>query len=116
MSNEITINGNINAKQVAIGTNAKAIIKGEKDISLELKDIEKQIENLNLIFLDHRNQLNNVVELIELTSSVKIELKKDNPNKQKINTNLEDLAMKASSITVIVKAVNSLIETIRMAF
>ena len=114
MSNEISINGNIHAKQVAIGTKAKAIMKGEKDISIELKNIEKQIDNLNLILLDNRNQLNNIIELIEVTSTVKTELKKDNPDKQKINKNLESIAITASSVTVVAKAVNTLIEAVRM--
>jgi hypothetical protein len=107
MSNGINIKGQskINANQIVIGTNAKAIMNGNVDIIEKSVDITEQIDEL---IIKYKNHFEDTLELLETLSNIKIELKKETPNEETISTRIDELASSVSSVTIMAKAVGAL--------
>lgn len=110
MSNGINIKGQskINANQIVIGTNAKAIMNGNVDIIEKSVDITEQIDELNEMIIKYKNHFVDTLELLETLSNIKTELKKETPNEETISTRIDELASSVSSVTSVAKAVGAL--------
>lgn len=106
-ANTVNIEGN-----VSIGKTE--IIKGKNANSKKLKKIEKKIDDLNLMILNHSGDFNNIDKLTGETSKVKNEIEKDNPNMEMILTSLAILETVALPVTSVSNAVIALIKMIKM--
>lgn len=119
MNNGITMSGGtIDANQIAVGTNAKAIkiIIGNNN---ELKeksygDVAEKIEKLTDLLLKHGDSLENTPKLLDAVSTITEELKKDSPNEITLNSILEGLTSKVSSVANVANAVAALKTAIGM--
>jgi hypothetical protein len=110
MGDGINIKGQskINANQIVIGTNAKAIMRGKVDIVEKSVDITEQIDELNEMIIKYESHFEDTLELLEALSNIKTELKKETPNEEIISTRINKLASSVSSVTSMAKAVGAL--------
>lgn len=97
---------------VAIGKNSTLVIKGKKGNSKRLKNIEKKIDDLNLMLSKYSDEFDNINELTVTTSKVKNEIEKDDPDMKTIKGYLELMSAVVFPVTSVSNAVTALIEMI----
>lgn len=119
MNNGMTVSGGaIYADQIAVGTNAKAI-KIIIENNNELKErgyegVAEKIDKLTDLLLKHEDSLENMPKLLDAVSTITEELKKDSPNEITLNSILEGLISKVSSVANVANAVAALKTAIGM--
>ncbi len=111
MNDGIIMNGNskILGGQVVVGPNSKAISKGDINVVRKnLTDLDKQLNEVALNFLGHKDVLDNTAEILEILYSLREDLRKSNPNKDAIGDKFNRLISSASTVTNLLTAVNAL--------
>ena len=118
MNNGMTVSGGtIYANQIAVGTNAKAIKKIKNNNELKergYEDVAEKIDILTNLLLRYKDSFENMPQLMDVISTIAEELKKDNPNKITVNSILEGLTSKVSSVANVANAVAALKTAIGM--
>ncbi|MDD2756031.1 MAG: hypothetical protein PHS80_10935 [Methanothrix sp.] len=112
MNKGIIVQGNasFSAVNIATGDNA-SIINNAKDINRK-KEIERRLDELGNMLMDCRDNFDNTMELISDVILVREEIKKETPDKEKIDIKINRLATSVSSIASIASALNAIKATI----
>ncbi|HMG76300.1 MAG TPA: hypothetical protein VK582_22695 [Pyrinomonadaceae bacterium] len=104
--------GTINADQIAVGQNARAIrCLSQAKETLEragLKEIEDRLVHLVQVLEDHTSSLSNRDEIINSTETLARELAEVKPNKLTLISLLEGIAGRVNSVTVVATAIEAL--------
>lgn len=108
----IQTGGKIEADQIAVGHNARAIrYLSEATETLEqagLLEIQTMLAHLIRVLEEHAGSLPNRDEIISSAEIVTKELSKEKPNKLTVTSVLEGIAGSAKSVTVIATAAQAL--------
>jgi hypothetical protein len=108
MNKGIIVQGNasLSGVNIATGENAR-IINNAKNFGSK-NEIDRQLDDLGYLLMDSRNNFDNAMALIADVILVKEELKKETPNKDKIDIKINRLASSVSSIASIASALNAI--------
>jgi hypothetical protein len=108
MNKGIIVQGNasLSGVNIAAGDNAR-IINNAKDFGSK-NEINRQLDELGYMLMDCRDNFDNVMALIADVVLVKDELKRETPNKDKIDLKINRLASSVSSIASIASALNAI--------
>jgi hypothetical protein len=111
MNEGIIMNGNskILGGQVVVGPNSKAISNGEINVVRKnLADLDRQLNEVALGILEHKDNINNIAEILEILYSLREDLQKSNPNRDTISDKFNRLVSHVSSAANLLTAINAL--------